>query len=216
MATFPQLANPYSSSLRRSVRGEWIPVLFALVFVAFTSTSFMGGSHTQVFVIAVWRAVFGGWHLHWAVEANQIGRKIGHFLGYGVIGLLFRKAWFVTMRAYAMIGNRLILFSSTLGVASTFLLASGRPNSGSRSTTGYWLRQLGDCRRTFLPRILGPWLLPRPLVARGCGWLRLRRGSLRWLLVKSIDKRHVRAGHHNQRPNAGRGRSRTDGLVYCL
>ena len=28
------------------------------------------------------------------------------------------------MRAYAMIGNRLILFSSTLGVASTFLLAS--------------------------------------------------------------------------------------------
>jgi len=124
MATFPQLANPYSSSLRRSVRGEWIPVLFALVFVAFTSTSFMGGSHTQVFVIAVWRAVFGGWHLHWAVEANQIGRKIGHFLGYGVIGLLFRKAWFVTMRAYAMIGNRLILFSSTLGVASTFLLAS--------------------------------------------------------------------------------------------
>ena len=124
MATFPQLANPYSSSLRRSVRGDWIPVLFALVFVAFTSTSFMGGSHTQVFVIAVWRAVFGGWHLHWAVEANQIGRKIGHFLGYGVIGLLFRKAWFVTMRAYAMIGNRLILFSSTLGVASTFLLAS--------------------------------------------------------------------------------------------
>lgn len=119
------LTNPASASRDARRREHWIPVLFALIFVAVTSTSFMGGSHTQVLVRAVWRAVFGNWHLQWAAEVNQIGRKIGHFLGYGAIGLLFRKAWFATIRAYAiMFGNRLMLFSATLGVVSTFLLAS--------------------------------------------------------------------------------------------
>lgn len=98
MATFSALSNPSSAPLRRSVRGEWIPVLFALILVAFTSTSFMGGSHTGDLVSAVWRAVFGNWHFQWAYEANLIGRKVGHFLGYGAIGLLFRKAWYATMR----------------------------------------------------------------------------------------------------------------------
>lgn len=125
MATIPALTNFSSAAPRRSVRSEWIPVLCALGFVAFTSTTFMGGSNTQIWLTHLWKSFFGNWNLQWLGPMNGIGRKVGHFFGYGSIGLLFRKAWYSTMRAYAIaFGSRLVFLSAMLGVASTFFLAS--------------------------------------------------------------------------------------------
>ena len=51
------------------------------------------GSHTQVIVDHVWRAIFGNWHASLIGPINgDDGRKVGHFFGYGTIGLLFRAA----------------------------------------------------------------------------------------------------------------------------
>ena len=120
-----RLATPH-----RSVHSAWIPVLLSLVFVRFTSTSFMGGGHTQVWLQDVWRVVLGSWHWDLTGPVNEIGRKVGHFLGYGTIGLIFRNAWHTSIRAGIMrIGESLATIQgmvsvSALSVLATFIVAS--------------------------------------------------------------------------------------------
>lgn len=114
-----------SAQKRPSPQSAWIPVWCSLVFVCFTSTSFMGGSHTQVLVSDVWKALLGNWHYDLTGVVNGDGRKVGHFFGYGTIGLLFRRAWHASMRAWALaMKSKLALFSASLGIASTFAVAS--------------------------------------------------------------------------------------------
>lgn len=91
----------------------------------------MGGSHTQVLVNDVWRAVLGKWHWNITGTVNQVIRKVGHFFGYGTIGLLFRSAWHSSIRAHLvainyrrldsrLLGRRLMLSASGLSVLCTF------------------------------------------------------------------------------------------------
>jgi VanZ family protein len=97
--------------------------------VCFTSTSFMGGSHTQVLVDHVWNALLGTWHRNSTAIVNEVIRKVGHFFGYGAIGLLFRNAWHSSIRAhlaainYRWLGSRLMLSASGLSILSTFVVA---------------------------------------------------------------------------------------------
>jgi VanZ family protein len=115
---------------QRAPSSQWVPVLLSLAFVCFTSTSFMGGSHTQVLVDDVWQAFLGKWHWDITGTVNEVARKVGHFFGYGMIGLLFRNAWHSTIRAHvlAITGRwsamRWMLPASALSVASTFVVAS--------------------------------------------------------------------------------------------
>ena len=56
---------------------------------------------------------------------NFAGRKVGHFFGYGTIGLMFRRAWYHSLRSYVLaFRGTAILVSSVLGIVSTFALAS--------------------------------------------------------------------------------------------
>jgi VanZ family protein len=85
----------------------------------------MSGYHTQFVVNYVWNAVFGHWHYDDAGFVNFAGRKVGHFFGYGTIGLMFRKAWDNTLRAWMLsLSGNFGLLSSVLGIVSTFALAS--------------------------------------------------------------------------------------------
>jgi len=85
----------------------------------------MSGYHTQFVVNYLWNAVFGHWHYDDAGVLNFVGRKVGHFFGYGTIGLMFRRAWDNTLRAWMLsIPGNLGLISSVLGIISTFALAS--------------------------------------------------------------------------------------------
>ena len=128
----PTLLHPQVTAPRARVN-QWVPVLLSLVFVCFTSTSFMGGSHTQVLVDNVWRAVLGTWHRNITATVNEVIRKVGHFFGYGMIGLLFRNAWHSSIRAHLvainyrrlgsrLLGRRLMLSASGLSVLCTFVV----------------------------------------------------------------------------------------------
>jgi VanZ family protein len=100
-------------------------VLCAVVFVAFTSTTLMSGAHTQKIVDFAWEHFLGKWHRSEAAFVNLAGRKVGHFFGYGTIGLIFRRAWYHSLRAYVpTLRGTAILVSSMLGIVSTFALAS--------------------------------------------------------------------------------------------
>ena len=114
---------------QRAASNHWVPVFLSLIFVCFTSTSFMGGSHTQVLVDDVWRTFLGKWHWDITGVVNEALRKIGHFFGYGMIGLLFRKAWHSSIHARLIaatgrwMSSAWMIGASALSVASTFLVA---------------------------------------------------------------------------------------------
>ena len=125
MSATPVLPSLSSYRTRRSANGAWMPVVYGLIFVCFTSTAFMGGGHTQIWVDDAWKAIFGNWRFDVAGPVNFFGRKIGHFFGYGMIGILFRNAWYSSVRAASsMLRTRRLPFAASLGVASTFVVAN--------------------------------------------------------------------------------------------
>jgi VanZ family protein len=85
----------------------------------------MSGAHTQVWLEDVWKALLGKWHWNLTGPVNEVGRKVGHFLGYGMIGILFRNAWYSTIRAVTSI-VRAWLFpcAAFLSIVSIFIVAS--------------------------------------------------------------------------------------------
>jgi len=124
MSASPMLLNPLPGASPRATRLGWLPVLFTLVFIACTSTTFMGCQTTQVVVNAVWKTLFGTWHWDITGEVNGVLRKTGHFFGYGVVGLIFSNAWYRSAKAFAWVmRNWLTPFAASLAVASTFLVA---------------------------------------------------------------------------------------------
>src|SRR5579875_2396971 len=96
MSTFPVLLNPVTAAPRngsRSLRAHWVSALLGMAFVACTSNNLFGGSHTQVLVNVAWKWLFGVQHLQAAGQANILLRKIGHYLGHGLLSLVFFRAW---------------------------------------------------------------------------------------------------------------------------
>jgi len=139
VASSPAILNPSLElpalkapmELPRAIHKAWISVFFSLVFISFTSSTLMSGYHTQFVVNDVWQALFGNWHLNdWAGIVNGDGRKIGHFFGYGLIGLIFRNAWQQTLGARAvrlgrtLMQSRLAILAAVFSVGSIFLIAS--------------------------------------------------------------------------------------------
>ena len=123
-----QIAPPRTPRrLDRTLRNRWLQVFFALVFVCCTSTTFMGGVETGHLLALVWKAVLGSWHYNYSRLSGPVNwelRKIGHFLGYGFIGVLFRNAWYSSAQVLDRLARRwLAQFSISLGVLSTFVVA---------------------------------------------------------------------------------------------
>lgn len=150
MATSPVVLNPSLSVSRLKLRSHWLAAICAIVFVCFTSTTFMGCRTTQALLNFVWASLFGHWHWDDLGMINGVCRKTGHFLGYGTIGLIFRRAWYSSIRAWALlVGAKLKLASAALGVASTFVVAS-----------------LDEWHQTFLPGRCGRF---RDVIVDTCG-----------------------------------------------
>src|SRR5437763_2026643 len=101
MAPSPALLNP-SLELPRATQKAWLAVFFSLAFICFTSSTLMSGYHTQFVVNDVWKALFGNWHDDLCGVVNGDGRMIGHFCGYGAVGVRFRSAWQHAQRTRAV------------------------------------------------------------------------------------------------------------------
>lgn len=118
------LATVSRRSAAQVGRKAWLPVLLALIFIRFTSTSFMGGTHTQILVTAVWNTFLGSWHRELTGPVNEYCRKTGHFIGYGLVSLIFLNAWRRSAEAFGWVTrNWLAPFAAFLAIASTFTVA---------------------------------------------------------------------------------------------
>ncbi|MGB6745797.1 MAG: VanZ family protein [Terracidiphilus sp.] len=94
----------------------WLPVLVGIAVIAIESTERFGSDHTSGPLRAIFEAIF--WHVsnaRWEHIHHYI-RKSGHFIGYGLIGLAWLRAWWMTLprprflldAALALLGTALI------------------------------------------------------------------------------------------------------------
>lgn len=103
----------HSKNTFRYWLGVWWPVALGIAVIWIESQWFMGSDHTSEPLRAIWQAIFG--HVsdaRWEIIHHYI-RKTGHFVGYGLIGLAWLRAWwhtlprskFLTDAALAMLGT---------------------------------------------------------------------------------------------------------------
>lgn len=88
------------SNNRRAI-GFWIwawwPVAVSIAIVAISSSTVFASEHTSGPFRAIFQALFG--HVsdaRWDVIHGHL-RKIGHFTGYGLIGLAWLRAWWMSL-----------------------------------------------------------------------------------------------------------------------
>jgi len=75
----------------------WLPVAIGIAAVVIESTKSFGSDHTSGPLRFVFETIFG--HItdaRWDVIHHLI-RKTGHFVGYGLVGLAWLRAWRMTL-----------------------------------------------------------------------------------------------------------------------
>jgi len=126
---------------RQGLRGAgywvsaWLPVLIGVCVIVLESTPWLGSDHTSGPLRRVFEALFGPvGDARWDVIHHYI-RKSGHFIGYGLIGLAWLRAWRMTLTSARF------FLPAELSLLGTALVAS-------------W----DEWHQTFLPNRSGsPW-----------------------------------------------------------
>ena len=77
----------------------WLPVAVCLVVIGFESTDTFSSAHTAGWLRHLVEALLGPIHQVSWDRANFRVRKTGHFLGYGMMGLAWLRAWLLTWSA---------------------------------------------------------------------------------------------------------------------
>ena len=102
----------------------WLPVLFGLTVISFESTSTMSAANTSRWLLDIFHWFWGLTDLNSVDVVNLLLRKLGHFCGYGTLGVLFRRAWYVSLqRSWEGPRSRLPFSASALAVIFTFSVA---------------------------------------------------------------------------------------------
>ncbi len=94
----------------------WLPVVVAIALVAIESTPAFGSDRTNGPLRHIWEWLFGPvgdrtWHI-----IHVLVRKSGHFMGFGLVGLTWLRAWrmslpkasFLRVELLAMIGTAIV------------------------------------------------------------------------------------------------------------
>ncbi len=96
----------------------WFPVLLGIVVILIESTEMMGADHTSGPLRRIYEFFFGHVSMQrWEVIHHYI-RKSGHFLGYGLIGLAWLRAWWMTLPRSHFLPDALLALLGTALIAS--------------------------------------------------------------------------------------------------
>ena len=96
----------------------WLPVAAAIGVIAMESTAYFGADRTSGPLRWLFEALFGPvTKAHWETLHHYI-RKSGHFLGYGTMGLLWLRAWWMSLPRSGFI------LDATLALLGTAIVAS--------------------------------------------------------------------------------------------
>ena len=96
----------------------WLPVVLGICVIVLESTEWFGADHTSGPLRGIYQAIFG--HVsnaRWEVIHHLI-RKSGHFIGYGLIGLAWLRAWWFTLPHSRFFHDAFLALLGTALVAS--------------------------------------------------------------------------------------------------
>lgn len=96
----------------------WFPVFFCIVVIVIESTEMLGADHTSSPLRWVFETLFGrvgerSWN-----SIHHILRKSGHFLGYGTIGLIWFRAWWMSLPRSRFLQDVFLSLMGTAMIAS--------------------------------------------------------------------------------------------------
>jgi len=113
----------------------WLPVVLGILMIVVESTEWLGADHTTGPLRLLFQTIFGQVsNQEWEIIHHYL-RKSGHFIGYGLIGLAWLRAWWMTLP------NSRFLPDAFLALLGTALIAS-----------------LDEFHQSFLPnRTSSPW-----------------------------------------------------------
>lgn len=135
----------------------WLPVVIGAAVIAVESTTYFGSDHTSGPLRKIFEALFG--HMGDALweRIHHCIRKCGHFVGYGLIGLAWLRAWWMTLpRSRFLTEAALALLGTALIAASDEWHQSFLPNRGS----SVW-DVLLDCSGALAMICMAYWILRR-------------------------------------------------------
>jgi VanZ family protein len=96
----------------------WWPVVAGIAVIVVESTEFMGADHTSGPLRYIYELIFGPvTNARWDIVHHYL-RKSGHFLGYGMIGLAWLRAWWMTLPKSRIGPDMLLAVLGTACVAS--------------------------------------------------------------------------------------------------
>jgi len=115
------LSDGTVGSRRRGARywvSAWWPVAVAIAVIACESTEYFGADHTSAVLRPIWQFFFGPVSdARWDAIHHLI-RKTGHFVGYGMVGLTWLRAWWMTLRHWRFQSEAALALMATAAVAS--------------------------------------------------------------------------------------------------
>jgi VanZ family protein len=96
----------------------WLPVALGAGVIALESTTLFSAQETSGPLRALYQALFGlASNQDWALIHFYI-RKSGHFLGFGLLGLAWLRAWWMTLPRSVFLTDALLALLGTAMTAS--------------------------------------------------------------------------------------------------
>ena len=96
----------------------WLPVVLAIAVIATESTEYFGADRTSHPFRLIYEALFGAVsNADWD-NIHHLIRKSGHFIGYGLVGLSWLRAWWMTLPESKFWQDALLALLGTAVVAS--------------------------------------------------------------------------------------------------
>jgi VanZ family protein len=127
---FVFLHRPTAESLdrlgpvKRFVR-IWTPALIGIAIIATESQPTFSAANTSSWLRPIWERFFGHVSTREWEEFHHYLRKSGHFIYYGILCVLFLRAWLLTLARNPALRTSVWRWRSwILAVASTFFVAS--------------------------------------------------------------------------------------------
>ena len=97
----------------------WLPVAAGIAVIAIESTEAFGANHTSGPLRRIWEAIFGSVSDPSWDNIHHYIRKTGHFIGYGLIGLAWLRAWWMTLPRSRFLPDAFLALLGTALVASS-------------------------------------------------------------------------------------------------
>jgi VanZ family protein len=112
---------PVSGQKRGAVYWVWIwlPVALGIAMILVESTEMMGADHTSGPLRAIYQAIFGHVSNRRWDDIHHYIRKTGHFIGYGLIGLAWLRAWWFTLPHSRFFTDMALAMLGTAAIASS-------------------------------------------------------------------------------------------------